>query len=104
MNPDIPIYLGTGNKATVTLTAEIADGWLPLGFVPGTFAEYAPWLEEGFRRAGGGKSLKTFAVQGSVHVDVDSDVRAALTQRTQRPLPIGAGTNEAGAGSRSRRP
>src|SRR6516164_930885 len=78
MNPDIPIYLGTGNKATVTLTAEIADGWLPLGFVPGTFGEYAPWLEEGFRRAGGGKSLKTFAIQGSVHVDVDSDVRAAL--------------------------
>jgi F420-dependent oxidoreductase-like protein len=78
MNPDIPIYLGTGNKATVTLTAEIADGWLPLGFVPGTLGEYVPWLEEGFRRAGGSKSLKTFAIQGSVHVDVDSDVRAAL--------------------------
>ena len=44
MNPDIPIYLGTGNEATVKLTAEIADGWLPLGFVPGSMPEYRPWL------------------------------------------------------------
>ena len=57
MNPDIPIYLGTGNEATVKLTAEIADGWLPLGFVPGSMPEYRPWLEEGFRRAGGGKGF-----------------------------------------------
>ena len=32
MNPDIPIYLGTGNESTVKLTAEIADGWLPTRF------------------------------------------------------------------------
>ena len=68
MNPDIPIYLGTGNEATVKLTAEIADGWLPLGFVPGSLPEYLPWLEEGFRRAGNGKSLRDFAIQASVHV------------------------------------
>ena len=29
MRPDIPIYLGTGTEATVSSTAEIADGWLP---------------------------------------------------------------------------
>ena len=34
MNPDIPIWLGTGMESTVKLTAEIADGWLPLGLVP----------------------------------------------------------------------
>jgi F420-dependent oxidoreductase-like protein len=78
MNPDIPIYLGTGNEATVKLTGEIADGWLPLGFVPGTMAEYRPWLEEGFKRAGKGKSFRTFAIQGSVHVEVADDVQAAL--------------------------
>ena len=58
MNPDIPIWLGTGNEATVKLTAEIADGWLPMGFVPGAMEEYRPWLEEGFRRAGNGKGLQ----------------------------------------------
>jgi alkanesulfonate monooxygenase SsuD/methylene tetrahydromethanopterin reductase-like flavin-dependent oxidoreductase (luciferase family) len=32
---DIPIYLATGGEAMVKLTTEIADGWLPMGFVPG---------------------------------------------------------------------
>jgi hypothetical protein len=27
-----------------------------MGFVPGAMEEYGPWLEEGFRRAGNGKS------------------------------------------------
>jgi len=78
MNPDIPIYLGTGNEATVKLTGEIADGWLPLGFVPGSLPEYLPWLEEGFRRAGNGKSLKTFEIQASAHVEVNDNVKEAL--------------------------
>jgi len=80
MNPDIPIYLATGGEAMVKLTAEIADGWLPMGFVPGAMEEYGPWLEEGFRRAGNGKSLKDFTIQASVHVEVDNDVKAALTR------------------------
>jgi F420-dependent oxidoreductase-like protein len=77
-NPRIPIHLATSNESTVKLTAEIADGWLPLGFMPGTMEEYRPWLEEGFRRAGNGKSLDTFSIRGSVHVEVDDDVRGAL--------------------------
>ena len=78
MNPDIPIYLGTGTEAMVKLTAEIADGWLPNGFVPGSLPEYLPWLEEGFRRAGSGKSLANFAIQGTVHVAINDDVKATL--------------------------
>jgi F420-dependent oxidoreductase-like protein len=80
MRPDIPIYLGTGNEATVKLTAEIADGWLPLGFVPGSLPEYRPWLEEGFRRAGGGKGFGNFEIQASVHVEVSADVKATLAK------------------------
>jgi F420-dependent oxidoreductase-like protein len=80
MRPDIPIYLGTGNEATVKLTAEIADGWLPLGFVPGSMPEYRPWLEEGFRRAGAGKGFGNFEIQASVHVEVCADVKAALAK------------------------
>jgi F420-dependent oxidoreductase-like protein len=78
MNPDVPIYLGTGTEAMVKLTAEIADGWLPNGFVPGSLPEYLPWLEEGFRRAGKNKTLENFAIQASVHVAIDDDVGAAL--------------------------
>jgi F420-dependent oxidoreductase-like protein len=80
MRPDIPIYLGTGNEATVKLTAEIADGWLPLGFVPGSMPEYRPWLEEGFRRAGKGKGFAGFEIQASAHVEINTDVKAALAR------------------------
>src|SRR6187455_950792 len=80
MNPNIPIYLATGGETMVKLTAEIADGWLPMGFVPGAMEEYGPWLEEGFRRAGNGKSLKDFTIHASVHVEIDSDVKGALAR------------------------
>jgi F420-dependent oxidoreductase-like protein len=80
MNPHIPIYLATGNESTVKLTAEVADGWLPMGFVPGAMEEYRPWLEEGFRRAGNGKSLRDFDIQASVHVEVNDDVKSALAK------------------------
>ena len=80
MNPHIPIYLATGNESTVKLTAEIADGWLPMGFFPGSMQVYRPWLEEGFRRAGNGKSLKDLEIQASVHVEVNDDVKGALAK------------------------
>ena len=78
MNPDIPIWLGTGQEASVKLTAEICDGWLPLGFVPGSMPEYQPWLDEGFRRAGPGKDRHGFEIQAGVHVEVCDDVKTAL--------------------------
>ena len=76
MNPDIPVFLGTGMEATVKLTAEIADGWLPLGFVPGTAELYDPWIEAGLERAG--KSADTFEKQAMTQVQVTDDVQGAL--------------------------
>jgi len=76
MNPDIPIWLGTGMESTVRLTAEIADGWLPLGLVPENYATYKPWIEEGLAKAG--RSPDTFERQGMVSVAVTDDVRTAL--------------------------
>ena len=78
MNPHIPIWLGTGTEANVKLTAEIADGWLPLGFVPGAMKTFQPWLDEGFRRAGGGRSQKDLEIQTGVRVQFTDDVGAAL--------------------------
>ena len=37
--PDIPIYLAAIGPKNVALAAEIADGWLPVFFAPGRFAE-----------------------------------------------------------------
>lgn len=83
MNPKIPIYLGTGTEDMVRLTGEIADGWLPLGFVPGALPEYLPWLEQGFMRAGNGKSLADIEIVAGCHVHVDTDVKAALDSLKQ---------------------
>jgi len=78
MNPDIPIWLGTGTDTNVRLTAEIADGWIPMNFVPGTLESYRAVIEEGFRRAGGGKSWKDFEIQGSVSVTITEDLKGAF--------------------------
>ena len=78
MNPNIPIWLGTGSESNVKLTAEIADGWFPLAFVPGMMEFYRPWLEEGFRRAGGGKSLADFEIQPGVSVIITDKIQDAL--------------------------
>jgi len=80
MNPRIPIWLGTGSESNVRLTAEIADGWFPLAFVPGMMDLYTPWLEDGFRRAGGGKSLAEFEIQPMISVQVTDDVGRALSR------------------------
>ncbi len=78
MNPRIPIWLGTGSESNVRLTAEIADGWFPLAFVPGMMNLYRPWLEEGFRRAGGGKGLADFEIQPGVTVVVTDEIEQAF--------------------------
>ena len=80
MNPNIPIMLGAENESIVKLCGELCDGFLPLGFVPGSLPHYRPWLEEGFRRAGGGKSLEKFEIFPMVPVVIDRDVKAAMNR------------------------
>ena len=90
MNPDIPLVLATGQEASVRLTGEIADGWMPHGFMPGTMSEFQPWLEEGFARAGNGKSMEGFEIYAMVPVELDDDVQAALDrQKPEIALYVG---------------
>ncbi len=76
MNPDIPIWLGTGMESTVRLTAEIADGWLPLGYVPESAHLYDDWIDEGLKRAG--KTRDQFERQTGTQVQLTDDVQGAL--------------------------
>ena len=76
MNPDIPIWLGTGMEATVRLTAEIADGWLPLGYVPESASIYEDWISEGLARSG--RRRDQFEVQAMSQVQITDDVQSAL--------------------------
>jgi len=76
MNPNVPIWLGTGMESTVKLTAEIADGWLPLGLVPETYKLYEPWIEQGLEKAG--KDRSQFDAQSGAAVVVTDDIQSAL--------------------------
>jgi F420-dependent oxidoreductase-like protein len=80
-NPDLPIWLGSGNESNVRLAAQYGDGILPLGFIPRRMPEYMAWIDEGFERAGGGKSMADFEIQASVTVTVTDDIASALRRQ-----------------------
>ena len=54
LRSEVPIYLAAIGPKNVALTAEIADGWLPIFFSPERApGVHGPALEEGFTRRGG---------------------------------------------------
>jgi F420-dependent oxidoreductase-like protein len=84
LRTEVPIYIGAEGPKNVRMVTEIADGWLPLGFVPRLMPMYRPWLEEGFRRAGTGKGYRNFEIQPRAEVIITDDVRAALARQKPR--------------------
>lgn len=73
----IPIYIAAIGPKNTTLAAEIADGWLPTLFSPEHVGEFRPLLEEGFARAGNGKSFHDFDIVPTVTVMVSDDLERA---------------------------
>src|SRR5215204_5898628 len=73
----IPIYIAAIGPKNTTLTAEIADGWLPTLFSPEHVGEFRPLLEEGFARAGGGKGFDDFDIIPTVTAMVSEDRESA---------------------------
>jgi F420-dependent oxidoreductase-like protein len=73
----IPIYLAAIGPKNTTLAAEIADGWIPTLFSPEHVGEFRPLLEEGFSKAGNGKSFEDFDIAPSVNVFVSDDRESA---------------------------
>jgi F420-dependent oxidoreductase-like protein len=80
---DIPIVLGSGGDSMLRLCGEICDGVLPLRFVPREMPRFRQHIEEGFRRAGNGKSWDGFSFDALVPVTVTEDVKSAL--RAMKP-------------------
>ncbi|MCJ7672582.1 MAG: LLM class F420-dependent oxidoreductase [Acidimicrobiia bacterium] len=74
---DVPIYVAAIGPKNVELTAEIADGWLPIFFSPSRLREtYGAALDAGFATAGGGKSLEHFDIAPTVTVLLGDDIDA----------------------------
>jgi F420-dependent oxidoreductase-like protein len=83
-NPNIPIWLATGGPANTALAAEVADGWLPMGFGPDGMRIHGGALARGFARRTDGRGAADFEIFESCNIQITEDVRAALDRR--RPL------------------
>ncbi len=78
---DMPIYLAAIGPKNVALTAEIADGWLPIFFSPAHYVEaYGAAVAAGFAKADDGKSLENFDIAPSVTVIIEDELELAYNQ------------------------
>jgi F420-dependent oxidoreductase-like protein len=71
---DLEIYTASIGPAGIACSAEVADGLIPVWMNPERFDLFAPHLEKGFAKAGGGKGLATFDVAPFVTCIVGDDV------------------------------
>ncbi len=74
----LPIYIAALGPVNIRTATELADGWLPVFFSPYRAHLFRPALEEGFRRAGNGKSWKDFDIVASCTVQITDDLKAAF--------------------------
>lgn len=96
MRRDMPIWLGSFTAGGLRLAGEISDG-VYASFVPSEIPAAKESLEEGFAKAGNGKSWDDFTLFSRTHVIVTNDVKAALDSvKPHRALYIG------GMGARSK--
>ena len=78
MRADLPIYLAAEGPKNVSLSAEIADGWLPMFYAPRVDGFYRDALAEGFaaaRRAAHGR--RRSRSRASCRSIIADDVEAA---------------------------
>jgi F420-dependent oxidoreductase-like protein len=90
LRADLPIILGAEGMKNVALTAEIADGWLPIFYAPAHDGEYRKALAEGHARPGARRAAEAFEVIASATVIVADDLeQAADVVRPSLALYIG---------------
>jgi len=73
-DPSLPIYTAAISPNGVRCAGEVADGVFPLWMDPERFDLFGEPLEEGFAKAGGGKSLADFDVAPAVSVILGDDL------------------------------
>lgn len=87
----LPIYIAAIGPKNVQLTAEIADGWLPVFLSPQRMAEvYGPPLSSGFDRSGESDKASRFEIAPTVSALVTNDLeRGRLSLKPFLALYIG---------------
>ncbi|MCR3723074.1 MULTISPECIES: LLM class flavin-dependent oxidoreductase [Prauserella salsuginis group] len=83
---EIPIYLATLSPAMLTLTGEIADGWLGTSFVPeGAADAYFAHLDAGLAEAGRSRAELDICQGAEVaFADDEDDLREMLGERKKK--------------------
>ena len=84
LRADLPIWLGAEGPKNVALTAEIADGWLPIYYSPKVADMYRSWLGEGFARPGARRRPSDFEIATNCQVVITADRERAL--EAMRPM------------------
>ena len=74
---DIPIYTASITPAGLRCAGEVADGVFPGWMDPNKYDVLGESIEQGFEKAGNGKSLKDFDVAPFVTVAMNDDLDAA---------------------------
>jgi F420-dependent oxidoreductase-like protein len=83
LRPDIPIYIAALGAKNVGLTAELAQGWLPIFFHPDKHDVWAPSLSEGASRRDRGMGPLEIVAGGPV--SICDDVEAERIRDAERP-------------------
>ena len=74
----VPIYLAAIGPKNVSLTAEIADGWLPIFYSPERAGEvYGPLIRNGFSASGEAGEAARFDTVASLQAIVTDDLDSA---------------------------
>jgi F420-dependent oxidoreductase-like protein len=81
-NPALPIYIAAGGPEMVALTAEIADGWIPMGLSPANAHEFKAALDKGAARRD--PKLAPLVLHGSTTVRITDDVAGTLAKMKPR--------------------
>jgi F420-dependent oxidoreductase-like protein len=79
---EVELWLAAGGPLNTALSAEIADGMLPMGWGADGMGVYGPSLEKGFSRRG--SHPENFEIFGGTTVEITDDVRASLDAK--KPL------------------
>jgi F420-dependent oxidoreductase-like protein len=97
-NKELKIYTASISPNGLRCSAEVADGVFPMMMNPARYdALQGPYLDEGFARAGGGKSLADFDVCPGVSVIISDE-----PEKARMPVKMGLALYIGGMGARDK--
>ena len=89
---DIPLYLAALSPAMLTLTGEIADGWLGTSFVPEAAPEaYLSYLDQGLARSGRPRADLDICQGAEVAFAPDEEALRAMVASRKKELAFSLG-------------